>query len=116
MEVIDAERLKADLLIWKAEYEDAIKRPDPNKDAVFVSKILLGQINDIFVLIDQIREEHKYINADLLRKRIEGLKADAIARKDHCKRGGLTWIMVTIGTLKKVLSIIDALQNKEDKQ
>ncbi len=112
MKVIDAERLKADLLIWKAEYEDAIKRPDPNKDAVFVSKILLGQINDIFTLIDQIREE-QYIDADLLRKRIEGLKADAIARKDHCKRGGLTWIMATIGTLKKVLSIIDALQDKE---
>jgi hypothetical protein len=57
MKYIDAERLRADLLIWKAEYEDAIKRPDPNKEAVFVSKVLLGQINDIIALIDKMREE-----------------------------------------------------------
>ena len=55
----------------------------------------------------------KLIDKDALTAEIERLKANALQKKEQCKRRGLEKIMHQIGAYNKVLSFLDSLEVKE---
>jgi hypothetical protein len=55
----------------------------------------------------------RYIELDALVAWIESLKADAVQKKEQCKRKGLEKIMHQIGVYNKILSLINTLEVKE---
>jgi len=55
----------------------------------------------------------KLIDKDALVAEIERLKADALQKKEQCRRRGLEKIMHQIGAYNQVLSFIDTFEVKE---
>ena len=67
----------------------------------------------VVLIILKVNSMAHLIDKDALVAEIERMKADALQKKEQCKRSGLERIMHQIGAYNKILSFINALEVKE---